>query len=265
MESPAPVVFPVADGITAIDTFMGGRARYTAAYLIDASETTLVETGPGTSVEPVAAALDHLGVAAGELAHIVLTHIHLDHAGGVGQLAERFPRATVWVHARGAPHLADPTRLVASTARAWGEAEMRELFGPAAPVERDRVRPLEDTDTIALGDRSLSVLETTGHASHHVALVDSRTGAVFTGDALGIHVPDLPVLRPATPPPEFDLERYVASIERIRSAAAVDPAVRALRPPRRRRRDLRSRDPSGYATGPASSRTAFATGTIPRS
>jgi glyoxylase-like metal-dependent hydrolase (beta-lactamase superfamily II) len=219
METAAPVVFPVADGITAIDTFMGGRARYTAAYLLDATETTLVETGPGTSVEPVAAALDHLGVAADELAHIVLTHIHLDHAGGVGQIASRFPHATVWVHERGAPHIADPTRLVASTARVWGEAEMRELFGPAAPVAGDRVRPLHDGDEIAMGDRRVAVLDTPGHASHHVALVDSRTGAVFTGDALGIHVPDLPVLRPATPPPEFDLERYVASIDRIREAA----------------------------------------------
>jgi glyoxylase-like metal-dependent hydrolase (beta-lactamase superfamily II) len=215
-----PVVFPVADGITAIDTFMGGRARYTAAYLLEATETALVETGPGTSVEPVAAALGELGVAPDQLAHIVLTHIHLDHAGGVGQLAERFPRATVWVHHRGAPHLVDPTRLVASTARVWGEAEMRELFGPATGVSNGRVRPLEDTDTVSLGDRSLLVLETPGHASHHVALVDSHTGAIFTGDALGIHVPDLPVLRPATPPPDFDLERYVASIERIRSEAA---------------------------------------------
>ncbi|MGH2679674.1 MAG: MBL fold metallo-hydrolase [Actinomycetota bacterium] len=219
MKDQPPVAFAVADGITAIDTFMGGRARYTAAYLLEATETALVETGPGTSVEPVAAALRSLGVAPDELAHIVLTHIHLDHAGGVGQLAERFAGATVWVHERGAPHLVDPTRLVASTARVWGEAEMRELFGPAAPVASDRVRPLRDTDTIALGDRQLSVLDTPGHASHHVALVDSRTGGVFTGDALGIHVPDLPVLRPATPPPEFDLERYVASIERIRDAA----------------------------------------------
>ena len=199
---------------------MGGRERYTAAYLLDAAEPTLVETGPGTSVEPVAAALEHLGIEPNALAHIVLTHIHLDHAGGVGQLADRFPRASVWVHHRGAPHLVDPTRLVASTARAWGETEMWELFGPTAPVGNSRVRPLEDADTIGLGDRNLFVLETPGHASHHVALVDSRTGAVFTGDALGIHVPDLPVLRPATPPPEFDLERYVASIERIRAASA---------------------------------------------
>jgi glyoxylase-like metal-dependent hydrolase (beta-lactamase superfamily II) len=218
VEGPAPVVFPVADGITAIDTFMGGRARSTAAYVLDAAEPTLVETGPGTSVEPVAEALDRLGVEPRALAHIVLTHIHLDHAGGVGQLAARFPSATVWVHERGAPHLVDPSRLVASTARVWGEREMRELFGPAEPVADERVRPLHDADVIRMGDRQLEVLDTPGHASHHAALVDSRTGAVFTGDALGIHVPDLPVLRPATPPPEFELERYVTSIERIRAA-----------------------------------------------
>jgi glyoxylase-like metal-dependent hydrolase (beta-lactamase superfamily II) len=214
-----PVVFEVADGVTAIDTLMGGRERYTAGYLLEATEPTLIETGPGTSVEAVARALDRLGIEPGGLAHIVLTHIHLDHAGGAGALAARFPRASVWVHERGAPHLADPTRLVASTARVWGEVEMRELFGSTEPVDAGRLRPLREGDTIDMGDRRLDALDTPGHASHHVALVDSRTGVVFTGDALGIHVPDLPVLRPATPPPEFDLERAVDSIERIRERA----------------------------------------------
>jgi glyoxylase-like metal-dependent hydrolase (beta-lactamase superfamily II) len=220
MQEHEPVVFQVADGITAIDTFMGGRERYTAAYLLDAAQPTLVETGPGTSVEPVAAALEHLGIEPNALAHIVLTHIHLDHAGGVGQLARRFPHATVWVHERGAPHLADPSRLVASATRVWGEREMQEFFLPVEPVASSRIEALRDGDTIDMADRTLAVLDTPGHASHHVALVDSRTGAVFTGDALGIHVPDLPVLRPATPPPEFDLERYVASIDRIKAASA---------------------------------------------
>ena len=219
MEERDPVVFEVADGITAIDTLMGGRERYTAAYLLDADQLTLVETGPGTSVEPVTRALTHLGVAATDLANVVVTHVHLDHAGGVGALSERFPRATIWVHERGAKHLADPTKLVASATQAWGEREMEELFLPVSPVEGTRLRPLMDGDTIRIGDRELAVLDTPGHASHHVALVDSRTGVVFTGDAIGIHVPDLPVLRPATPPPDFDLERYVASIERIRGAA----------------------------------------------
>src|SRR3972149_6672870 len=158
-----PVVFEVADGIPAIDTFFGGRERYTAAYLLEAEGPTLVETGPSTSLEPVVAGLQRLGVGPSDLAHVVLTHIHLDHGGGVGAIAERYPNATVWVHERGAPHLADPARLV--------------------------------------------------------ALADSRSGAVFTGDALGIHPPDVSVLRPATPPPDYDLEQAVATIERIRGRA----------------------------------------------
>ena len=218
--SDASALVEVADGITAIDTMMGGRPRYTAAYLLAARELTLVETGPGTSVDPVTDALDRLGVARTELAHVVVTHIHLDHAGGVGALSERFPAATIWVHERGARHLADPSRLVASATRVWGEREMQEFFLPIRPVEARRLRSLGDGDTIVMGDRELAVLDTPGHASHHVGLLDSRTGAVFTGDAIGIHVPDLPVLRPATPPPDFDLERYAASIEKIRAAAS---------------------------------------------
>lgn len=215
----ATVTFDVADGITAIDTFMGGRDRYTAAYLVAADELALVETGPGTSVEPVTRALEHLGVASGALAHIVLTHIHLDHAGGVGGLAARFPNAIVWVHERGARHLADPSRLVASAGRIYGPERMATLFGPVEPVPPGRLRVLDDGAELRLGGRSLLALDTPGHASHHLSLVDSGSGVVFTGDALGIHVPNLPILRPATPPPEFDLELAVASIERIRSSA----------------------------------------------
>jgi glyoxylase-like metal-dependent hydrolase (beta-lactamase superfamily II) len=215
-----PVTFEVAPAVTAIDTFMGGRERYTAAYLLEANEPTLVETGPGTSVEPVTRALEALGIAPDALAHIVLTHIHLDHAGGVGSLAGRFPNATVWVHERGARHLADPSRLVDSATRVYGEERMTSLFGPVEPVPAERLRVLGEAEPIDIGGRTLRALDTPGHASHHLALVDSSTGVVFTGDALGIHVPDLPVLRPATPPPEFDLELAVASIERIRAAAS---------------------------------------------
>jgi glyoxylase-like metal-dependent hydrolase (beta-lactamase superfamily II) len=214
------VTFEVADGVTAIDTFMGGRDRYTAAYLVHAERPALVETGPGTSVGPVARALDVLGIAPDGLAHIVLTHIHLDHAGGVGALAARFPGATVWVHERGARHLADPTRLVASATRVYGQARMDSLFGPVEPVPADRLRILGDDASVNLGGRSLRGMDTPGHASHHLALVDSATGVVFTGDALGIHVPSLPILRPATPPPDFDLELALASIERIRATGA---------------------------------------------
>jgi glyoxylase-like metal-dependent hydrolase (beta-lactamase superfamily II) len=214
-----PVVFEVAHGVTAIDTFYGGRERYTAAYLLRAREPAIVETGPTTSLDHVVAGLDRLGIGPADLAHVVVTHIHLDHAGGVGALCERYPNATVWVHERGARHLADPVRLVASVASIYGETRMAELFGSVIPVPAQRIRGLSDGDIVPLGDRSLSVAATPGHAKHQMALVDSDTGAVFTGDALGIHPPDLPVLRPATPPPDYDLEQSLDSIERIRSLA----------------------------------------------
>lgn len=209
--------FEAASGIVAVDTNMAGREVVTSAYLIRAREPALIETGPTTSVDAVVEGLSELGLASDELAHVVVTHIHLDHAGGVGRLAARFPRARIWVHDRGAPHLADPTKLVRSAGRVYGEERMQQLFGPVDPVPADRLTPLSDGDRIVLGDRVLDVLYTPGHASHHVALVDSQTGALFTGDALGIHLPDVRVLRPATPPPDIDVELSVDSIRKIRA------------------------------------------------
>jgi glyoxylase-like metal-dependent hydrolase (beta-lactamase superfamily II) len=211
--------FSVAEGITAIDTRMVGRYLVTSAYLVAAAEPALIETGPQTSSEAVLHNLDRLGYGPADLAHIVVTHVHLDHAGGAGTIAERFPNATVWVSERGARHLADPTRLVESTARAYGPDRMREMFGFVEPIAAERLRALADGDVVPLGDRALEAMYTPGHASHHVALRDAATGAVFTGDALGVHLPDVRVLRPATPPPDFDLELARASIERIRTRA----------------------------------------------
>jgi glyoxylase-like metal-dependent hydrolase (beta-lactamase superfamily II) len=137
----------------------------------------------------------------------------------VGRLHRRFPRASVLVHERGAPHLADPTKLVASATRLYGETQMGTLFGPVDPVPADALVALHDGDRLDIGGRDLLVDFTPGHASHQVALTDSSTGAVFTGDALGVHVPDLAVLRPATPPPDVDVEAAIDSIERIRGRA----------------------------------------------
>jgi len=214
-----PATSDVAEGITAVDTRMAGRARVTSAYLLAGGEPTLIETGPTTSSDSVIQALESLGLGPGDLAHVVVTHIHLDHAGGAGTLARRFTGATFWAHDRGAPHLADPTRLVESAGRVYGPERLHELFGPVEPVPADRLRSVSEGDRIALGGRELDVIYTPGHASHHVALVDSSTGAVFAGDALGIHLPDVGVLRPATPPPDIDVELAVQSIERIRSRA----------------------------------------------
>jgi glyoxylase-like metal-dependent hydrolase (beta-lactamase superfamily II) len=214
--------FTAADGITAIDTVMCGRERVTSSYLLDGPELAIVETGPTTSLDALSAGLAALGVGARDLAHVIVTHIHLDHAGGAGAVAERFPEATVWVHERGAPHLADPARLEASAARIYGPERLRQLFGPIHPVPSDRLRSVDDDDAIGLGDRALEVLYTPGHAGHHVCLRDTRSGGVFVGDAFGVFLPDVRVLRPATPPPEFDLELAVRSIERV---AAIQPTV----------------------------------------
>ena len=211
--------FEAAPGITGVDTFMAGRATVTSAYLIHSREPALVETGPTTSVEAVEAGLASLGLGPSDLAHIVVTHIHLDHAGGVGRLASAFPSAAVWVHERGAPHLVDPARLVSSAARVYGEERLKTLFGPVDPTPGGRIHSITEGDVIGFGDSSLEVMYTPGHASHHVSLVDSGSGAVFTGDALGVHLPDVRVLQPATPPPDIDVELGVQSIERIRERA----------------------------------------------
>lgn len=210
--------FEAAPGITAIDTRMFDRPKATSAYLIEADQPALVETGSTTVVPEVRARLEELGIGPDDLAHIVVTHIHLDHAGGAGTLAPHFPNATVWVHERGAQHLADPSRLMASAERIYGTEGLRKLFGMVEPVPPDRLRAMTDGDVIDLGTRTLTALYTPGHASHHVALQDSGTDGVFVGDALGVYLPDVRILRPATPPPEFDLEQAVASVERIQQA-----------------------------------------------
>lgn len=211
--------FEAAEGVTAIDTMMAGRDLLTSAYLLHADEPALVETGPGTSVDTVSSSLASLGLEAEDLAHIVVSHIHLDHAGGAGAMSMRFPKATVWAHERGAPHLADPARLVRSATRTYGRDRLRDLFGDVLPVNGDRLHSLTGGERISLGNRELAVFYTPGHASHHVALQDSRTGAVFTGDAVGVHIPDLDILRPASPPPEFDVELAIESIRIIESHA----------------------------------------------
>src|SRR5437588_624452 len=116
--SPAST-FEAATGITGVDTMMTGRAVVTSAYLIHANEPALVETGPTTSADAVLAGLSSIEVGPEDLAHVVVTHIHLDHAGGLGRIAAAFPKATVWVHQRGAPHMADPSKLLASAARVY--------------------------------------------------------------------------------------------------------------------------------------------------
>lgn len=201
-----------------IDTKMHGLEGITGTFLLRGRDrTALVETGPKSSVDNVLAGLEREGVD--RLDWIVVTHIHLDHAGAAGTLAHSFPEARVAVHPVGAPHLVDPSKLWASAGRIYGEG-MEILWGGIDPLPEDRIKIVEDGDVIDLGGRKLTALETPGHAGHHHAYVDDETGYMFTGDALGVSPRGIDAFRPATPPPEFDLELALTSIEKIRHSDA---------------------------------------------
>jgi glyoxylase-like metal-dependent hydrolase (beta-lactamase superfamily II) len=205
----------IAPGVLQIDTLLGGWHQVTAGYLVTGDAPVLVETGSQTSVPHLLAALAELGVDPGQLAGVAVTHIHLDHAGGVGDVAAAFPRATIYVHERGARHLIDPTRLVDSAARVYGDL-LDSLYGRLTPTPAERVTVLEDGDEVVVStNRTLTTVDSPGHAKHHLALHDSDSGLLFAGDAVGVRLPDVGVLRPATPPPDFDLDQAVHSLHRF--------------------------------------------------
>ena len=195
-----------------IETRMAGYDGITAGYLIRSDRPCLVETGTAPSAPVVRDALASLGVGPGDLATVVVTHIHLDHAGGVGDIAALYPQAEIVVHERGARHLADPARLMASARQVYGKALDR-LFGRLAPTPAERIRTVAERGSIDLGGgRRLDSHYSPGHAKHHVGLLDSASGDLYVGDAAGVYIPDTGDLRPATPPPDFDLETALSSV-----------------------------------------------------
>ena len=203
----------VASGITMFDTLLGGWPGVTAAYLVTGTQPALVETGAQTSVPAVRSALAAMGMGPDDLAWIVVTHVHLDHCGGVGDLALAFPRATVVVHTRGAPHLATPARLVAASAAVY--AEHAPVYGGLTAVDEDRIMAVGDGARIGLGGmRELVMFDAPGHARHQMAVLDEATGTVMAGDALGVQFAGAG-LYPAIPPPEFDLEQSLHTLQRL--------------------------------------------------
>jgi glyoxylase-like metal-dependent hydrolase (beta-lactamase superfamily II) len=214
-------VTALGDEVYQIDTRMAGYPGITAGYLIRSDRPCLVETGTAPSAPVVRDALAALGVGADDLATIVVTHIHLDHAGGVGDIAEMFPGAEVVVHELGARHLADPSRLMASARMVYGD-ELDALFGALAPTPADRIRAVEQTGVVDLGDgRRLESHYSPGHAKHHVGLIDSVSGDLYVGDAAGIYIPETGDQRPATPPPDFDLD---VALDSLKMFAALRPS-----------------------------------------
>ncbi|WP_406313824.1 MBL fold metallo-hydrolase [Streptosporangium sp. NBC_01639] len=202
----------LGEDVYEIDTRMAGYSGITAGYLILGDRPCLVETGTSTSAPVVRDALTTLGVGPNDLATVVVTHIHLDHAGGVGDIAGFYPQAEIVVHEKGARHLADPSRLMTSARMVWGD-KLDTLFGELSPTESSRIRALGDRGAIDLGNgRTLDSHYSPGHAKHHVGLIDSGTGDLYVGDAAGVYLPQTGDLRPATPPPDFDLQTALNSI-----------------------------------------------------
>jgi glyoxylase-like metal-dependent hydrolase (beta-lactamase superfamily II) len=205
-------------GVRIVDTLTAGLPQVTAGYLLDAPRPALIECGPALTIGAVLDALARLGLGPEDLAYLVLSHIHLDHAGGAGDVAAAFPSATVVVSEVGARHLVDPARLNSSSRRVYGEL-MDSVYGDCTPVPAERVRGVADGEVLDLGGgRRLELWATPGHAKHHIAALEPDLGALFVGDSVGVLMPGMTAVRPATPPPDFDLELAYATLARYRAA-----------------------------------------------
>jgi glyoxylase-like metal-dependent hydrolase (beta-lactamase superfamily II) len=193
--------------------FLGMKQVVGAAVLEGPSGLTLIDPGPTSCLPALEAGLNDLGRRLSDVRTILLTHIHLDHAGATGTLLQRLPGTVAYVHARGAPHMTDPTRLLASATRLYG-ANMDRYWGEFLPCPPDRLRVLSGGEQLDVAGRTLDVRYTPGHASHHVSFFDTTTGIAYVGDTGGIRVAGRYVKAP-TPPPDIDLELWEGSLDAI--------------------------------------------------
>lgn len=215
-------------GITTIETGFGDRPRFCAAYLlVHGGRAAFVDCGSNASVPRLLAALQASGLLPGAVDWLVLTHVHLDHAGGAGALMRELPNAKLVVHPRGAPHMIDPAKLVAGATAVYGEAEFERSYGTLLPVPASRVVEAPDGHVVDLAGRPLLCVDTPGHARHHIAVWDEASRGWFSGDIFGLAYPELGTARgafvvPTTSPVQFDPDEMRASVRRL---LAKDPAA----------------------------------------
>jgi glyoxylase-like metal-dependent hydrolase (beta-lactamase superfamily II) len=215
-----PKIYRHPHGIAAIDAeyLYSGHA---AAHLItDSGRAAFVDVGTNDSVPYLLAALAELGIARESVDYLFLTHVHLDHAGGAGSLMRALPNARAVLHPRGAPHMIDPSKLVAGSKVVYGPERFARLYGELAPIPRERVRVVQDGERIELGARTLELIHVPGHALHHYAVVDGAHASIFSGDTFGISYRALDTaqgafITPSTVPTQFDPEQHLASVDRM--------------------------------------------------
>ena len=205
----------LASGLSYVDLRFQGVPRIIAtAVLHGPGGVALVDPGPSSTLPTLRRELEHAGLSMADVRALVLTHIHLDHAGATGTLVHERPDLRVYVHEKGAPHLIDPSKLLASATRLYGDA-MDKLWGEVRPVPADAIAVLKGGERISAGGRDLEVAYTPGHASHHVSYFSGDSGIAFVGDTAGVRLNPGGFNLPPTPPPDIDLEAWRESLSRI--------------------------------------------------
>lgn len=206
----------VAENLYILDTGMLGLERYGALYILKAPKPAIIETGFSHTISKTLQALDELKIRPEEIAYIMPTHVHLDHAGGTGHLTEACPNATVVVHEQGAPHVIDPTRLLESVQRAVGP--LFSFYGTLKPTPKERVLAVRGGEVFYLGDGyEIEVVAAPGHAPHQVCFFERKLRGLFTADAAGIYRPWAAGLLLTTPPPAFHLEQGLETLARLKA------------------------------------------------
>jgi glyoxylase-like metal-dependent hydrolase (beta-lactamase superfamily II) len=211
----------LAHGVYCIDALYV-KPQVAAIYLLQqADEVAIIETGTYYSVPNVLATLAELGIAKPQVKYVIPTHVHLDHAGGAGEMMRQFEQASLIIHPRGARHMIDPQKLIAGTIDVYGEAAFNQLYGSIEPIAEARVELAPDLACFDVGGRELIFIDTPGHARHHFCIYDQLSDGVFTGDTFGIsYAPMKQLVRgliPTTPPVQFDPPALRQSISRIMS------------------------------------------------
>ena len=200
-----------------------GTEEIIASFLLTGEgSAAIVETGPTSCINELMRGLKDRGVAPEDVEQVFLTHIHLDHSGASGNLTELLPNAAFYVHEIGYPHLVDPSKLLKSATRLYGEENMDELWGEVKPVPEDRLVKLEGGEEIEAAGGVVRAHYTPGHAYHHLAFHEPGTGHLFAGDVAGVRLPGQSYVKPPTPPPEVDIDAWKGSIETLRK---IEPKI----------------------------------------
>ncbi len=209
-------MIPLTTGMSYVDLNFAGRSRVIAAAVLHGpGGVAIIDPGPAGSLPVLRAALESAGIALSEVTAVLLTHIHLDHAGACGTLVRELPTLKIYTHRKGAPHLIDPAKLVASATQLFGDSMA--LWGEIRPVPAENIILLEGGERVQEGGRDFEVIYTPGHASHHVSYFNRDSAIAFVGDTCGIRVKPGGGILPPTPPPDIDLELWRESVARIRA------------------------------------------------